>query len=191
MPLSQDWLTASAWAFSIMTWTLLITQSLLKRLLLLLVSQPQITSNLQIQNCLASLSIRNTPPARHTFSPAQRLFGRSPHSDLPRPAASLEPSTPPRDTVVADHGHRKLKQKNAYDKHTSAPLSALPPGNYVYAKPPLTTSKAWIPRKMVGHAGPRSYLIDTGKSRISRNRVQVQLAPPQIANILSSVLPES
>ena len=128
---------------------------------------------------LASLSIRNTPPARHTFSPAQRLFGRSPHSDLPRPAASLEPSTPPRDTVVADHGHRKLKQKNAYDKHTSAPLSALPPGNYVYAKPPLTTSKAWIPRKMVGHAGPRSYLIDTGKSRISRNRVQVQLAPPR------------
>ena len=43
---------------------------------------------------LASLSIRNTPPARHTFSPAQRLFGRSPHSDLPRPAASLKPSTP-------------------------------------------------------------------------------------------------
>lgn len=128
---------------------------------------------------LASLSIRNTPPARHTFSPAQRLFGRSPHSNLPRPAASLEPSTPPRDTVVADHGHRKLKQKNAYDKHTSAPLSALPPGNYVYAKPPLTTSKAWILRKMVGHAGPRSYLIDTGKSRISRNRVQVQLAPPR------------
>ena len=37
MPPSQDWLTASAWAFSIMTWTLLITWSLLKRLLLLLV----------------------------------------------------------------------------------------------------------------------------------------------------------
>ena len=67
----------------------------------------------------------------------------------------------------------------AYDKHTSAPLSALPPGNYVYAKPPLTTSKAWILRKMVGHAGPRSYLIDTGKSRISRNRAQGQLAPPR------------
>lgn len=82
---------------------------------------------------LASLSIRNTPPARHTFSPAQRLFGRLLHSDLPRPAATLQPFIPPRDTVVADHGHRKLKQNNAYDKHTSAPLSALPPGNYVYA----------------------------------------------------------
>lgn len=82
---------------------------------------------------LASLSIRNTPPARHTFSLAQRLFGRSLHSDLPRPAATLESFTPPRDTVVADHGHRILKQNNAYDKHTSAPLSALPPGNYVYA----------------------------------------------------------
>ena len=82
---------------------------------------------------LASLSILNTPPARHTFSPTQRLFGRLLHSDLPRPAATLQPFIPPRDTVVPDHGHRKLKQNNAYDKHTSAPLSALPPGNYVYA----------------------------------------------------------
>ena len=44
MPPSQDWLTASAWALSIMTWTLLITWSLHKRLLLLLVSQPQLVS---------------------------------------------------------------------------------------------------------------------------------------------------
>ena len=57
--------------------------------------------------------------------------------------------------MVADHAHRKLKQKNEYDKHASAPLPALPPGTYVYAKPPPTsTSKAWIQGKVVGFAGP-------------------------------------
>ena len=103
---------------------------------------------------LALFSICNTPPAGHT-SPAQRLFGRSLHSDLPRPASILEPFTPPHDTVVADHAHHKLKHKNAYDKHASAPLSALPSGSYGYKKPPLTsTSKASIPGKIVGHASP-------------------------------------
>lgn len=54
----------------------------------------------------------------------------------------------------------------------------LPPGSYVYAKPPPASStKAWIQGKVIGAAGPRSYLIDTGASQIRRNRVQVQLAP--------------
>ena len=129
---------------------------------------------------LALLSVRNTPPAGHTFSPAQRLFGRVLRSDLPQLAHTLEPFTPSRDTVVADHIHRKLKQKNAYDKHASTPLPDLPPGSYVYAKPPPnSSSKAWIQGKVVGPAGPRSYLIDTGNRQIRRTRVQVQLALPR------------
>ena len=32
---------------------------------------------------LALLSVRNTPPAGHTYSPAQRLFGRSLRTNLP------------------------------------------------------------------------------------------------------------
>ena len=127
---------------------------------------------------LALLSVRNTAPAGHIFSPAQRLFGRVLRSDLPQPASGLEPFTPPRDTVVADHVQRKLKQKNAYDKHASAPLPDIPPGSYVYAKPPPTSSaKAWIPGQVVGPAGPRSYLIDTGGRQIKRNCIQVQPAP--------------
>ena len=92
--------------------------------------------------------------------------------------AWLEPFTPPLDTVVADHVQRKLNQKNAYDKHASAPLPDIPPGSYVYAKPPPTSSaKAWIPGQVVGPAGPRSYLIDTGGRQIKRNCIQVQLTP--------------
>ena len=127
---------------------------------------------------LALRSVRNTPPAGHTFSLAQRLFGRALRSNLPQLASVLEPLTPHRDTVVADHVHRKLQQKRAYDKRASETLPALPPGNYVYAKPlPSSSTKAWIPGQVVGSAGPRSYLIDAGKSHIRQNRVQVQLAP--------------
>ncbi|KAK2561949.1 hypothetical protein P5673_015370, partial [Acropora cervicornis] len=72
----------------------------------------------------------------------------------------------------------KSRQKKAYDKHAGPPLPKLPPGSYVYAKPPPTSSaKAWIPGEIVGPAGPRSYLIQTGTSLIRRNRVQLQLAP--------------
>ena len=127
---------------------------------------------------LALLSVRNITPEGHTFSPVQRLFGRVLCSDLPQPASLLEPFTPSRDTVVTDHVSRKLKQKRAYDKRASAPLPDLPPGSYAYAKPPPTSStKAWIQGKVVGRAGPRSYLIDTGNRQIKRNHIQVQLAP--------------
>ena len=43
---------------------------------------------------LALLSVRNTAPSGNTFSPAQRLFGRTLRSDIPQPAAALEPFTP-------------------------------------------------------------------------------------------------
>ena len=97
---------------------------------------------------LALLSVRNTPPAGHTYSPAQRLFRRVLRSDLPRTADAVKPATPPRDTVVQEHIFRKFPQKQAYDKQASLPLSDLRPGAYVYARPPPTSSsKAWIPGK--------------------------------------------
>ena len=82
------------------------------------------------------LSVQNTSPAGHTFSPTQHLFGHVLRSDLPQLTYTLERFTPSRDTVMADHIHRKLKQKKAYDKHASTPLPDLPPGSYIYAKPP-------------------------------------------------------
>ena len=68
------------------------------------------------------------------------------------------------------------------------PLPDLPPGSYVYAKPPPTSSsKAWIQGKVIGSAGPRSYLIDTGVSQIRRNCIQVQPAPLQHTRNLPSL----
>ena len=128
---------------------------------------------------LALLSVRNTPPAGHTFSPAQRLFGRVLRSNLPQALSTLEPRPSPRDKVVSEHVYRKLQQKQAYDKHARHILPDFPPGSYVYAKPPPNArSKAWVPGQITGSAGPRSYFIKTGTGQIRRNRVQVQLAPP-------------
>ena len=90
---------------------------------------------------------------------------------------TLESSKLQRDTVATEHLHRKLQQKQAYDKHTGQPLPDFPPGSYVYAKPP-PNSKEWISGQIIGSAGPRSYFIKTGSRQIRRNRVQVQLAPP-------------
>lgn len=82
--------------------------------------------------------------------------------------------------MVTGHIQRKLKQKSAYHKHVSAPLPDLPAGSYVYAKPPpSSSSKACIQGKVIGSAGPRSYLIDSGISLIFRNHIQFQLAPAQ------------
>ena len=49
---------------------------------------------------LAPLSVRT---AEHTFSPTQRLLGRTLCRDRSQPAFALEPFTPPSDTVVTDH----------------------------------------------------------------------------------------
>ena len=120
---------------------------------------------------------------------AQRLLGRTLRSDLPQTVTTLESCTPPCNTVVAEHAHRKLQQKRAYDKHAGPPLPELSSGSHVYAKPPPTSSaKAWIPAEIVGPAGPRSYFIRTGASQIRRNRAQVQPAPPRNTDSVPSHL---
>ena len=71
---------------------------------------------------LALLSVCNTPPTEHTYSPAQHLFGRVLRSDLPQMAGAVEPASPPRDTAVQEHITRKLQQKQAYKKWAGFPL---------------------------------------------------------------------
>ena len=97
----------------------------------------------------------------------------------------MEPLSPPGDTVGVEEVHRKLQQKQAYDKHAGPFLPDLPPCSYVYAKCPTSSStEAWIPGQIAGCAGQRSYYIQTGNKQIRRNQVQVQPAPPQDSSSL-------
>ena len=74
---------------------------------------------------LALLSVCNTAPAGHAFSPAQHLFGCQLRTNLPQPASTLVPSTPPPDIVINNHTRRKMQQTRAYDKHAGQPLPDL------------------------------------------------------------------
>ena len=142
---------------------------------------------------LALLSVRNTPPAGHTFSPAQRLFGRCLRTNLSQSSETLEPQVPPKNQIIRECAHHKLQQKVANDKRVGQPLAELPPGTRVFAKPPKSSSsKAWIPEKIVGPAGPRSHFIKTDKHQIRRNRTQVRLAPPPRETVMTdrSSLPD-
>lgn len=127
---------------------------------------------------LALLSVRNTPPAGHAYSPAQRLMSRVTRSDLPVSALALAPSPPPLSDVVSDILARKQDQKTRYDKRAGPSLTSLEPGTYVYARPPpSSTNKAWIPARVTGSAGPRSYNLETGGREIRRNRAQIRVSP--------------
>ena len=104
---------------------------------------------------LALLSDRNNPPAGHTFSHAQRLLNRVLCSKLPQPITTLEPRHCLHDMVVFNPLHRKLQQKQAYDKHARPLLPNFAPGSYVFVKPsPNSQSKASVPRQIIGCAGP-------------------------------------
>ena len=65
---------------------------------------------------LALLSMRSTPPAGHTFSPAQRLFGRVLHKNLPQPISTLEPRQSLHDIVVSNQLYHKLIKKGLKKK---------------------------------------------------------------------------
>ena len=107
---------------------------------------------------LVLLSVHNTPPAGHTFSPAPRLFGCTLRSDLPQLASTLKPLSLPGDTVVAEQVHHKLQQKQAYGKHTGPFLPELPPGSYVYAKHPTSSSTKDGLLALLAHAPTTSRL---------------------------------
>ena len=141
---------------------------------------------------MALFSVCNTPPTGHTYSPAQHLFGRVLHSDLPQTAGAVEPASPPRDTAVQEHITRKLQLKRAYDKWADFPLSDLKPSTYVCARPPLTSSsKAWNPGEIAGPASPRSYMIKSRGRTLCRNCVQIQKDPSTGRDCTNSTPSES
>lgn len=70
--------------------------------------------------------------AGHTFSLAERLFGHVLCSNLPQPITFCFCCS---FVVVSDHLHRKLQQKQNYDKHTRPLHLYYPPGSYVQASP--------------------------------------------------------
>ncbi|KAK2556262.1 Transposon Tf2-6 polyprotein [Acropora cervicornis] len=117
---------------------------------------------------LALLSVCNTPPAGHTYSPAKRLFGRTLRTDLPQSSATLEPRTTHRDTVVLEHLHQKSRQKKA-GKYPPG-LICMPSHIQPHQLRLGSLERWWV---LLDH----DLTLYRLAPRCRRNRVQLQLAP--------------
>jgi hypothetical protein len=127
---------------------------------------------------LAMLAMRNTPPRGHTYSPAQRIFGRRTRTILPTPDHLLIPHSPNLDKVTQEICKKRELSKSNYDKSAGKELPYINIGSYVYAKPPPhLRGKPWSYGKITGKQD-RSYTIQTPSSTIGRNRVQIRPAAP-------------
>ena len=127
----------------------------------------------------ALLLYRNTPPKGHTYSPAQRMFGRRTRTTLPTTDQLLIPEAVNIHTVMQDIKNKRSISKEQYDKTAGSELQPVKIGDHVYVKPPpAQRGKPWIYGQVIANEGPRSYTVSTGMRHIRRNRTQVRPAAP-------------
>ena len=111
------------------------------------------------------------------------MMGRHLRTTLPVPSATLEPSWPDRETILARDGKYKLNSSKYHDqRHGAKPLQPLHPGNPVLVK--TDEQKGWSEKGIVqGEAdAPRSYNIETKSGMQRRNHVTQKTCHPQLYN---------
>lgn len=127
-----------------------------------------------LQSCkdpyLGLLAYRSTPLGNLQYSPAQLAMGRQLRSPIPVSTRQLLPQTIDPATVKnCDRAH-KDKQKLYFDKHHAAhPLPVLKPGDLVW----IADLHRYGTITANGDT-PRSYLIDTSKGVVRRNRLHLR-----------------
>ena len=116
---------------------------------------------------LGLLELRNTPVDEQLGSPSQLLFGRRTQSVLPVHPSLLQGDTHKSSQDISDQlKKRQSSQKRWYDR-SSHGMKSLIPGDTVRIK----EDKVWNPAVVVEKCQePRSYIVDTGASKLRRNR---------------------
>ena len=119
---------------------------------------------------LALLTYRSTPIPALGASPAELACGRKFRTTLPVLPKTLIPCPINPASVCARDILNKQHQKHAYDAHHGVqPLRELQPGQQVVIK--LDDEKGWkLPGEVVHQHAPRSYIIQTPRGRLRRNR---------------------
>lgn len=111
------------------------------------------------------------------FSPAELLMGRRIRTSLPTATSNLRPKIPEDKSVREREKERIIQQKRNYDKHHGTrQLRELVPGEEVWIVDKRTTGT--VVRK---DSSPRSYIIETAKGQLRRNRFQ--LSPLAISHM--------
>ena len=127
----------------------------------------------------ALLDYRATTIQGIGLSPSQLCMGRRLRTTLPMATGLLKPETYNAQEIKRSFQKAKDKQKYHYDRHGTRELPPLKPGDHVRVKPEHG-SKEWKAATVVqSHASPRSYVADTGSSRIRRNRVALRADRPE------------
>ena len=120
----------------------------------------------------ALMAYRATP-LESGLSPAELLMGRKIRTTVPTVPSQLQPSWPYLDEFKEKDSALKARQKDNFDKgHCAKELPELDTGNSV-----------WLPERqmegqVIGSAGTtRSYIVETPKGKLRRNRRHLGLMP--------------
>ena len=134
------------------------------------------------------LTYRNTPPQGHTYSPAQRMFGRRTRTSLPTASGLLSPHMVDSEVVHQELLQRRARAKMQYDKHATTEHAPLRVGAYAYVKPPPhLRGKPWFYGIITDTPAPRSYAVQTPTGTVRRNRVQLRPAASPRLDVPTSV----
>ncbi|KAK7093228.1 hypothetical protein V1264_007018 [Littorina saxatilis] len=119
---------------------------------------------------LALLTYRATPIPELGASPAELAFGRRLRTTLPSLPTNFTPRTVNHDQLRVKDEAFKAKQKFHHDRHRGAQqLPELQPGDPVLIK--HDGEKGWkLPGEVTKMVAPRSYLVQTDKGPLRRNR---------------------
>lgn len=120
---------------------------------------------------LALMSYRATPLQATGASPAQLMLGRQIKTTVPTLDTVLSPKWPDLEAVRQADARAKEGYKHAFDRrHGARALPPLAPGASVTVK--LDNESGWTTSGMVHsiHPAPRSYLVQTDRGVLRRNR---------------------
>ncbi len=131
---------------------------------------------------LALLSYRSTPIPDLGASPAELAMGRKLRTTMPSLPSTLQPRVISHKEVRERDAVMKRRQKEDYDRrHGVQPLPELSPGDPVLIK--TDGEKGWkLPGEVVRKCAPRSFLVQTPRGHLRRNRRHLKQIPPSACN---------
>ena len=133
----------------------------------------------QEKSDLALLSYRTAPYSSTGISPSEALMGTRLRTRIPVLPETLQPQLISSEKLKRSDERAKEQYKYHYDRrHGARPLEALRQGEPVLMK--TKDNEHWGNRGRISLADPnhRRYQVETPTGTVVRNRIHLQLAPP-------------
>lgn len=120
-----------------------------------------------------ALQAYQATPLENGYSPAELLMGRRIRTSLPTIGCSLKPAIPNHKLLKKWEENNKAKEKMNFDRrHGTRPLKPLQTGQRVWISDQRQTGHITSPSN-----APRSYLVETDRGVIRRNRLHLVPVP--------------